>query len=254
MDFDRDFGINQVFVEDQYERWRNNPAAVSPEWQQYFARLHGLPTAPPFQASAWSQPVATPAGDGDGNGYLALSAPPHLGFDVISIPEVQNRLHAEILQEKVAELINAYRIRGHLFANLDPLGLLQPPPPELEIEHFGLSDADLDKTFATGDFAGGKGEMTLREILARLRRTYCRTIGVEYMHGEDPAIKRWLQERMEAAENTPTLSREQKLRILARLTEAEHGTAFGSRWFVRLVLVSMGSMGLGVVFERRRRQ
>src|SRR5207237_358912 len=83
----------------------------------------------------------TPAGDGDGNGYLALSAPPHLGFDVISIPEVQNRLHAEILQEKVAELINAYRIRGHLFANLDPLGLLQPPPPELEIEHFGLSDA-----------------------------------------------------------------------------------------------------------------
>ena len=232
MDFDRDFGINQVFVEDQYERWRNNPAAVSPEWQQYFARLHGLPTAPPFQASAWSQPAVTPERDGDGNGHLVLSAPPHLGFDVISIPEVQNRLHAEILQEKVAELINAYRIRGHLFANLDPLGLLQPPPPELEIEHFGLSDADLDKTFATGDFAGGKGEMTLREILARLRRTYCRTIGVEYMHGEDPAIKRWLQERMEAAENTPTLSREQKLRILARLTEAETLETFLHRKYI----------------------
>src|SRR5439155_1220955 len=85
--------------------------------------------------------------------------------DVISMPEVQNRLHAEILQEKVAELINAYRIRGHLFANLDPLALLQPPPPELDIEHFGLSEADLDKTFATGDFAVGKGEMTLREWL-----------------------------------------------------------------------------------------
>src|SRR5438067_2419931 len=232
MDFDRDFGINQVFVEDQYERWRNNPAAVSPEWQQYFAKLHGLPTAPTFQSSAWSQAAVTPAGDGDGNGHLALAVPPHLGFDVISIPEVRNRLHAEILQEKVAELINAYRIRGHLFANLDPLGLLQPPPPELEIEHFGLSDGDLDKSFATGDFVAGKGEMTLREILARLRRTYCRTIGLEYMHGEDPAIKRWLQERMEAAENTPTLSREQKLRILARLTDAETLETFLHRKYI----------------------
>ena len=74
MDFDRDFGVNQVFVEDQYERWRNNPAAVSPEWQQYFARLHGLPAAP-FQASAWSQPVTGPAGDGNGHAALAFSLP-----------------------------------------------------------------------------------------------------------------------------------------------------------------------------------
>src|SRR5205823_1596791 len=107
-----------------------------------------------------------------------------------------------------------------------------PPPPELEIEHFGLSEEDLDKAFATGDFAAGKGEMTLREIIARLRRTYCRTIGVEYMHGEDPAIKRWLQERMEAAENTPTLSREQKLRILARLTDAETLETFLHRKYI----------------------
>src|SRR5947209_20010722 len=56
MDFDRDFGVNQVFVEDQCERWRNNPAAVDEQWQQYFARLHGLP--PPLQTSAWSQPPA----------------------------------------------------------------------------------------------------------------------------------------------------------------------------------------------------
>src|SRR5205814_10561524 len=116
------------------------------------------------------------------------------------------RVSDENLQEEGAELTSACRIPGHLSASLCPHGPLPPPPPELEIEHFGLSDADLDKTFATGDFAGGKGEMTLREILARLRRTYCRTIDVEYMHGEDPAIKRWLQERMEAAENTPTLS------------------------------------------------
>src|SRR5205807_1569660 len=95
-------------------------------------------------------------GNGD-NGHFAGAL---LDF---ATPEVE-RLKAEELQERVAELINAYRIRGHLFANLDPLGLLQPPPPELEPEHFGLTEADLDKTFATGDF--GAGELTLREIIA----------------------------------------------------------------------------------------
>src|SRR3954471_15806944 len=79
MDFDRDFGVNQVFVEDQYDRWRNNPAAVSPEWQQYFARLHGLPTTPLFQTSAWSQPVAPAAGNGNGKGH-AVETPAN-GFD-----------------------------------------------------------------------------------------------------------------------------------------------------------------------------
>src|SRR5205085_10226353 len=177
MDFDRDFGINQVFVEDQYERWRNNPAAVSPEWQQYFARLHGLPTAPTFQTSAWSQPAPTPAPGGDGNGHL------------LSIPApAQERLQAEILQEKVGELINAYRIRGHLFANVDPLGLLPPPPPELEPENFGLTQEDLGKPFATGDFDVGVPTLPLREIVARLKRTYCRTIRPEHMHGEHPPL------------------------------------------------------------------
>jgi 2-oxoglutarate dehydrogenase E1 component len=234
MDFDRDFGVNQVFVEDQYERWRNNPAAVAPEWQQYFAKLHGLPTAPPFQMSAWSQPAPPPV-QGNGNGHAQPSGAPEGEFAgaLLSIaPPAAEHLEAEILQEKVAELINAYRIRGHLFANLDPLGLLQPPPAELEPEHFGLSAADLDKPFATGDFAPPQSELTLREIIARLRRTYCRTLGVEYMHGEDPAIKSWLQERMEGAENEARLSREQKLRILARLTDAETLETFLHRKYI----------------------
>ncbi|MFN2548574.1 MAG: thiamine pyrophosphate-dependent enzyme, partial [Myxococcales bacterium] len=227
MDFDRDFGVNQVFVDDQYERWRQNPAAVDEEWQKYFARLHGLPfpSAPAFQSSAWSQPAAPVTTlPTDGNGHFAGALLDFAG------PELE-RLKAEELQEHVAELINAYRIRGHLFANLDPLGLLQPPPPELEPEHFGLSEADLDKTFVAGDFAHG-GEMSLREIIARLRHTYCRTIGVEYMHGEDPAIKKWLQERMESTGNEPNLTREQKLRILARLTDAETLETFLHRKYI----------------------
>jgi len=236
MDFDRDFGVNQVFVEDQYERWRDNPDAVDPEWQQYFARLAGISQPPPpVQTSAL--PVPQPAGNGNGNGSAARALRPEGAFagallDLsASAPEAQ-RLDAEEKQEAVAELINAYRIRGHLFANLDPLGLRHPPPPELEPENFGLTAEDLDKPFATGDFYVGAPTLTLREMVARLKRTYCRTIGAEYMHGEDPAIRRWLQEKMEATGNEARLSREEKLRILERLTDAETLETFLHRKYI----------------------
>jgi len=230
MDFDRDFGVNQVFVEDQYDRWRDNPTAVDAEWQQYFARLAGLPPPAPVQSSALAAPAPATNGNGHGNGAAraatAVALRPEGAFagallDLsASAPEAQ-RLDAEQKQEAVAELINAYRIRGHLFANVDPLGLLKPPPPELEPTSFGLTEEDLDKPFATGDFNVGAPTLPLREIVARLKRTYCRTIGAEFMHGEDPVIRRWLQERMEATGNEVQLSREERLRILARLTDAE---------------------------------
>ncbi|HYZ89753.1 MAG TPA: 2-oxoglutarate dehydrogenase E1 component [Myxococcales bacterium] len=227
MDFDRDFGVNQVFVEDQYERWRDNPAAVDLEWQQYFARLAGLPAPAPVQKSALVPTAPATNGNGHGNGAaLALRERAEGSFagallDLsASAPEAQ-RLDAEQKQEAVAELINAYRIRGHLFAHIDPLGLLEPPPPELDSENFGLTQEDLDKPFATGDFDVGVPVLPLREIIARLNRTYCRTIGVEYMHGEDPRIRRWLQQRMESTGNEVQLTREEKLRILGRLTDAE---------------------------------
>ena len=239
MEFDRDFGINQVFVDDQYERWRDNPQTVDEAWQRYFAQLAGipLPQARPqaLQTSGFSQPPqAAPStgnghgnGQGNGHGQIAVRpAAPEGQFAAALLdladhsPEAQ-RLAAEEKQEAVAELIQAYRIRGHLFANLDPLGLHQKPADELNIENFGLSEDDLDTNFATGDFHVGAPTLTLREIVARLRRTYCRTIGAEYMHGEDPRLRKWLQEKMEEAGNEPRLDREEKLRILARLTDAE---------------------------------
>src|SRR4051812_31375922 len=235
MEFDRDFGINQVFVEDQYERWRDNPQAVDEAWQRYFAQLAGMPVPQArtsvLQTSALSQPPVPAAGGGNGHGNgqgqaHARAPAPQGQFEAALVelsdhsPEAQ-RLAAEEKQEGVAELINAYRIRGHLFANLDPLGLANKPPSELEIENFGLSEDDLDKHFATGDFHVGASTLTLREIVARLRRTYCRTFGAEYMHGEDPRIRKWLQERMEETGNEPQLTREEKLRILGRLTDAE---------------------------------
>ncbi len=237
MDFDRDFGVNQIFVEDEFERWRNNPAAVDESWARYFGQLYGAP----LQTSAYASqppPVDGPAlvaragsGNGNGtpsngnsNGSAAEGSFAHALIDLHEHSPEMERLHGEVLQENVGELINAYRTRGHLFAHLDPLGLLQPPPPELEMGKFGLSEDDLDKPFSTGDFAlqaQASQTLTLREIVAHLRRTYCRTIGVEFMHGEDPQIRKWLQERMESTGNQARLTREEKLRILKRLTDAE---------------------------------
>src|SRR4051794_10588206 len=121
---------------------------------------------------------------------------------------------------QIFRLIDAYRRRGHVLAKLDPLS--NPPTSDhlLELPGFGLSEQDLDKTFDTSHFLGlARG--TLRELLAALRETYCRTIGVEYMHIQDRTIRRWLQERMEPRRNQPQMAKRQKLRTLMELHFAE---------------------------------
>jgi 2-oxoglutarate dehydrogenase E1 component len=120
----------------------------------------------------------------------------------------------------IGRLIYAYRSLGHLLARLDPLSEARPSHPLLELAEFGLSDADLDRTFDTSDFVG-LPRATLRQLLAALRETYCRTIGVEYMHIQDTNILRWLQERMEPRRNQPNYSKRQKMRILMELHFAE---------------------------------
>ncbi len=123
-------------------------------------------------------------------------------------------------QGAVVRLIYAYRDLGHFLAHLDPLSEVRARHPLLELSEFGLSEADLDRTFDTAPFLG-LPRTTLRELLTALRETYCRTIGVEYMHIQDTRIRRWLQERMEPRRNRPNLSHEQKLRVLKELHYAE---------------------------------
>ena len=119
---------------------------------------------------------------------------------------------------RIAELIHSYRSRGHLMAETDPLAYRQRKHPDLDIQNHGMTLWDLDRVFPTGGF-GGKPKDTLRDILGLLRDSYCRTIGVEYMHIADPAQRRWLQERLESGyARTP---REDQLRILRRLNSAE---------------------------------
>ncbi|MGH3321161.1 MAG: multifunctional oxoglutarate decarboxylase/oxoglutarate dehydrogenase thiamine pyrophosphate-binding subunit/dihydrolipoyllysine-residue succinyltransferase subunit [Streptosporangiaceae bacterium] len=119
---------------------------------------------------------------------------------------------------RVLELVQAYRVRGHLMADTDPLEYRQRKHPDLDIVNHGLTLWDLEREFPTGGF-GGKPLMKLREILGVLRDSYCRTVGVEYMHIEDPEERAWIQHRVERPHQKP--GGEEQLHILNRLNAAE---------------------------------
>jgi 2-oxoglutarate decarboxylase len=134
-------------------------------------------------------------------------------------------------QARILELIHAYRVRGHLMADTDPLEYRQRSHPDLEVESHGLTLWDLDREFATGSFGGeGRRFMKLRHILGILRDSYCRTTGIEYMHIMDPDQRRWIQERVERPHTKPP--REEQLRILLKLNQAEAFETFLQTKFV----------------------
>ncbi|MEI2713720.1 MAG: multifunctional oxoglutarate decarboxylase/oxoglutarate dehydrogenase thiamine pyrophosphate-binding subunit/dihydrolipoyllysine-residue succinyltransferase subunit [Nocardioides sp.] len=133
-------------------------------------------------------------------------------------------------QARVQELIHAYRVRGHLMADTDPLEYRQRSHPDLEVESHGLTLWDLDREFATGSFGGERRFMKMRSILGILRDSYCRTIGIEYMHIMDPEQRRWIQERVEKPH--VKVPREEQLRILLKLNQAEAFETFLQTKFV----------------------
>ncbi len=134
-------------------------------------------------------------------------------------PGVADEAERILKQIRVQELINMFRVRGHLYAHLDPLHA-DPPPvhEELELSTYGLTIWDLPRRFVTGGLAG-RDQATLEEILAVLRDAYCRTTGIEYGHIMDPAQKRWIQERVEGVASV--LDAAEQRRILQSLNEAE---------------------------------
>ncbi|GCD43058.1 multifunctional oxoglutarate decarboxylase/oxoglutarate dehydrogenase thiamine pyrophosphate-binding subunit/dihydrolipoyllysine-residue succinyltransferase subunit [Streptomyces paromomycinus] len=119
---------------------------------------------------------------------------------------------------RVFDLIHAYRVRGHVMADTDPLEYEQRKHPDLDIIEHGLTLWDLEREFAVGGFAG-KTMMKLRDILGVLRDSYCRTTGIEFMHIQDPKQRKWIQDRVERGHSKP--EREEQLRILRRLNSAE---------------------------------
>src|SRR5947209_9398517 len=138
----------------------------------------------------------------------------------------------------VIQLINAYRVRGHLIADLDPLGVEPSYHPELDPSTYGLTLWDLDREFLTGSLGEAIGEggphpvATLREILETLRRTYCGKVGCEYMNIQHPEEKRWLQQRMEPESGQQPPETEARIAILNHLLEAEEFEHFLHARFV----------------------
>jgi multifunctional 2-oxoglutarate metabolism enzyme len=155
------------------------------------------------------------------------------------LPGMTQARTAEIAKEAgIMQLINAYRVRGHLIADLDPLGTEPSYHPELDPETYGLTIWDLDREFLTGSLGEAIGEggnkpfATLREILETLRQTYCGKIGCEYMNIQVPEQKRWLQQRMEPDANSWPLGKPARLRILRDLIAAEEFEHFLHSRFV----------------------
>jgi 2-oxoglutarate dehydrogenase E1 component len=244
-----DFGINAGLVEELYAQYLENPENVDPSWRAFFGKngrtqapaqvtapqALPAPPAPPVQAYApGTNGVNGVSGGVNGvNGASALDSgasiyrstpppPPPVPPEFNFISAEQEMLSHAATRARVYQLVNAYRVRGHQFANIDPLG--QPPssvPRELDLGNFELSAADLDKSFPTVDLAGTPAFATLREIIQRLEETYCNSIGVEFTHVEDPAERIWLQRRMESTKNRLEIGHDQQLRILNKLTEAE---------------------------------
>ena len=133
-------------------------------------------------------------------------------------------------QARILELIHAYRVRGHMMADTDPLEYKQRSHPDLEVESHGLTLWDLDREFATGSFGGERKFMKMRNVLGILRDSYCRTVGIEYMHIQDPEQRRWIQSRVEQPHQKPP--REEQLRILLKLNQAEAFETFLQTKFV----------------------
>jgi 2-oxoglutarate dehydrogenase E1 component len=196
-------GGNNAFVESLYEDYLTDPAKLSAAWRAYFDKLQAAPGAEHEVAHSPIQRgfAALPARS------AAASSSPH-GED--------DRKQASVLQ-----LINAHRFLGVRIADLDPLHRhAKPQIAELNPAYYNLLDSDLDSTFNTGSLVGG-ARMTLREILQRLRRIYCGSVGAEYMYISDIAQKRWIQARLEGPGGEADYPLETKKRILERLTAAE---------------------------------
>ena len=174
---------NLELIEENYQRWSDDPTSVDATWQAFF---EGYDLA--------SQGFA--ARDGGAS-------------------------EAGAAQSAVTRLIDAYREIGHYLADLDPLRLTQGGDPNglLELSSFGLTEADLDRTFHSALF--DPPQATLRDLIAALRETYCGSIGVEFMYIRNPQVRDWIQKRMEPSRNRPGLDIRQKRRVILKLNAAE---------------------------------
>ncbi len=223
------YGGNAGFVEDLHGKWAANPDSVEPSWRAFFDQLRDKATdvIAANEPPPWTlEPVAEPRPDWlsaiDGL-WPALDAKLEARIGAAQPTASPDEVRARTLDSlRAIMMIRAYRMRGHLKANLDPLGLAvtQGDASELDPARYGFAESDFDRPIFL-DYVLGLETASVREILAILKRTYCGAIGVQYMHITDPSEKAWLQQRIEGADKEITFTREGKIAILKKLIEAE---------------------------------
>ncbi len=210
-------GANAAYVAELYETWLRDPQAVDAAWHPFFEELGDdlESLAPDFHGPGWGARGGHVIAGAETPGREPAPAPP------AAAAEVDRRIKDAI---RALMLIRTYRVRGHLAANLDPLGLQSKEKdqvhPELRIDHHGFREEDLGREIFINGVLGVESA-PLREILDILRQTYCGTIGVEFMHIQNPEEKQWIQRRVESNRNQPNFTEAGKRAILQRLVEAE---------------------------------
>jgi len=213
------YGPNATFIAELYSRYLEDPGSVDPSWRSFFDDLsdEGAAVLKELEGPAWGRAErshvianghAAPAGNGHAAVALAQAAP-------------AEARQATLDALRALTLIRAYRVRGHLIADLDPLGLVRRTDhPDLDPATYGFTEADYDRPIFVNGVLGFQ-TATLREILEALKATYCGHVGIEYMHMQELEQRQWIQGRIEVPRNQTEFTREGKRAILERLTVAE---------------------------------
>ncbi|MEP0234694.1 MAG: 2-oxoglutarate dehydrogenase E1 component [Parasphingorhabdus sp.] len=227
------YGANAAYIEDLYAQYKEDPSSVDAEWQEFFASFQDAKedVLKEARGAPWKRKDWPIAANGDlVNAFDGNWAPieQKLGDKLKKKSEAKGApmSDAEVHQAtrdsvRALMMIRAYRMRGHLHAELDPLKLSPPGDhEELHPSSYGFVDADWDRRIFIDNVLGLE-YATLREMMDILKRTYCSTLGVEFMHISDPAAKAWLQERIEGPDKHVAFTKEGKKAILNKLVEAE---------------------------------
>ncbi|WP_294394234.1 2-oxoglutarate dehydrogenase E1 component [uncultured Sphingomonas sp.] len=239
--FDGLEGVSPSFAEALYRRYRADPQSVEADWRTYFQALEATVSGPSWARPNWPphdtdaltagldptqmEPEAKPAKGGrPGAAATPAAAKP--------APQAADVAAAALDSIRAVNLIRTYRVRGHLLADLDPLGLArQETPDDLKPEFHGFTDADMDRPIFLGGWLGFE-RATVREIVATLRKNYCGKVGLEFMHIQDVEERAFLQDRMEGKDKEISFSPEGKRAILGKVVEAEQWEKFLAKKYV----------------------
>jgi 2-oxoglutarate dehydrogenase E1 component len=228
------YGGNADYIEQLYSRYKTDPQSVDETWKSFFSKLDDGEGVAQQNAEgpSWGRKDWPQSANGelvsalDGNwGEIAIKTEKAVAKKAEALGVAKSSV-ADVLQAtrdsiRAIMMIRAYRMRGHLHADLDPLKMkADEPAPELDPKSYGFTEADYSRKIFIDNYLGLE-YATIPEMLTILKRTYCGTLGIEFMHISDPEAKQWIQERIEGPDKEITFTKEGKKAILAKLVEAE---------------------------------